>query len=280
MSRQEQWQLTGSGPESYERFQVPSIFDPLARVFFGHVALQPGQRVLDVACGTGILARHAAPILGAEGLVVGIDINPGMLKVAKKQRPMAGCRLEWRQGDAAALPFEDASFDVVLCQQGLQFFPDRVGALREMRRVLVPGGQLALCVWQSIEHSPCNLASANALARHVGAEAARRIQAPFALGDADALGALAGEAGFHDVKIHAAVVTRRMLPPEESIPGHLASTPVGPDFAALDEATRVALVDEIGTALCAYRDPGGLAIPQGTLIALARKERRQPRGLF
>lgn len=271
MSQQDPWQLSGSGPESYERFQVPSAFEPLARIFLEHVALEPGQRVLDVACGTGIVARLAAPIVGTNGEVVGVDLNAGMLKVAEQNAPTTGAKIVWHQGDVAGLPCQDATFDVVLCQQGLQFFPDKVVALREMHRVLAPGRHLALCVWRSIEHSPCNLATAEVLARHLGPEAATRSQAPFAFGNATALRSLISEAGFQDIEIQAVVLTRRMLPPETSIPGHLASTPIGPEIAALDETARAAIVEEISKALDAYRTPEGLAIPQATHIALARK---------
>ena len=271
MAQQERWQLSGSGPENYERYQVPSIFAPLARIFLDHVPVRNGQRLLDVACGTGIVARTAAPALGGGGSVVGVDLNPGMLAVAAEKAPEGGASFDWREGDVADLPCPDDAFDIVLCQQGLQFFPDKPAALREMHRVLAPGGQVALCVWRTIEHSPCNQATAAGLARHVNAEEAVRIQAPFALGEADVLRNLLDDAGFSDIEIKEAVLTRRMLPPEESIPGHIASTPVGPSVAALDPETRAALVADIAEALAPYRDADGLAIPQGTHIALARK---------
>ncbi len=271
MPRQERWQLSGSGPENYERYQVPSIFAPLAQVFLDHVPVREGARVLDVACGTGIVARSAASLLGAGGAVVGVDLNPGMLKVAAAKAPKGGPSFDWREGDVAALPCPDDAFDIVLCQQGLQFFPDKPAALREMRRVLAPGGTLALCVWRTVEHSPCNQATAAALARHVTVEEAIRIQAPFALGEPDVLRSLMADAGFTGIEITEAVLTRRMLPPEESIPGHIASTPVAPAVAALDAETRAALVADIAEALAPYRDADGLAIPQGTHIALARK---------
>ena len=271
MKHQERWQLSDNGAESYERFQVPSVFEPLARLFLGHVPLNPGDRLLDVACGTGIVARLAVPVVGIAGRVAGVDLNAGMLEVAKRQAPPDEAEIDWRLGDAAALPFLDSSFDVVLCQQGLQFFPDKLHALLEMRRVMTPGGRLALCIWRSIEHSPCNLAISTALARHVGADAAKRMQAPHALGDPTVLRTLIGDAGFDRIEIHEATVTRRMLPPEQAIPGHLASTPVGPDVAALDAVARLALIDDITADLGPYRDTEGLAIPQGTHIVLARK---------
>ena len=271
MSETERWQLSGSGPDSYERYQVPSVFGPLAEIFLGHVPLEPGHRVLDVACGTGVVTRLVAPLVGPAGQVVGVDLNPAMLDVARQKAPAEGANIAWREGDAAALPCPSAGFDVVVCQQGLQFFPDKAAALREMHRVLEPGGCLALCVWRSIEHSPCNLAAAQALHRHVGSDSATKIQAPCAFGDADALRSVVRAAGFHGIDIRTEVLTRRMLPPETSIPGHLASTPVGPDIAALDEATRETLIREIAEALSGYQDRDGMAIPQGTHIVLARK---------
>lgn len=276
---QDGWQLTAGGPESYERYQVPSVFEPLARIFLQRVALRPGQRLLDVACGTGVVARQAAPLLGPAGSIVGIDLNPRMLEVARAHAPIDGAPVEWRQGDAATLPCPDDDFDVVLCQQGVQFFPDRAAALREMRRVLRPGGLLGLCVWCAIEHSPCHLAIAEALGRHVSPDVARRFRAPFGFGDRDLLSEAIVAAGFRDVDIEVAVVTRRLLPPRESVPGLLASTPVGPEVAALTQGTRDAVVDDVATALSGYRDEQGLTVPQPTHIALATKDAaaRRPR---
>ena len=267
----EAWQLTGSGADRYERYQVPSVFGPLARSFLERVALKPGQHVLDVACGTGILARMAAPQLGPTGLILGVDLNAGMLDVARDLAPRDGARVEWRQGDASTLPFADGSFDIVLCQQGLQFFPDKAGALREMRRVLKPGGRVGLCVWRSIDNSPCHAAVAQALGRHAGAEVATRFQAPFSFGDRDALHGAMHDAGFRDIDIQVATVMRRLLPPEESIPGLLASTPVGPDVAALDATRRAAIVAEAAASLSAYRDADGLTLPQPTHIAFGTR---------
>lgn len=268
---QERWRLAGTGPDSYERYQVPSIFEPLAKMFLQRVPLQPGQRVLDVACGTGVIVRQAAPILGSAGRLVGVDLNSNMLDVALKRPPTDGAPVEWRHGDAASLPCSNSEFDIVICQQGLQFFSDKPGALREMYRVLKPGGLVAISVWRPIEHSPCHLAIAEALGRHVGEDVAQRFQAPFSLGDTAALHALITEAGFREVEIWGEVVMRRLLPPEESIPGLLASTPVGPEIAALDELTRDAIVDDVTSALSEYRDEGGLMVPQSTHFALGAK---------
>ena len=268
---QERWQLTGSGPESYERYQVPSVFEPLARMLVERVALCPGQRVLDVACGTGALTRQVAPVLGPAGSIVGVDLNSGMLEVAREHTPTDGAPVEWRQGDAASLPCPDGDFDVVLCQQGLQFFPDKLRALQEMHRVLKPAGIVGICVWRAIEQSPCHLAIAEALRRHVSPEVAQRFQAPFNFSDPGLLNETMARAGFREIEIQVDVLRRHLLPPSESVPGLLASTPVGPEIAALEGATREAIVHEVATALSEYRDETGLTVPQPTYIALGRK---------
>jgi ubiquinone/menaquinone biosynthesis C-methylase UbiE len=266
------WQLSGSGPDNYERYQVPSVFEPLARIFLQRIPLRPGQRVLDVACGTGVVARQAAPLLGPMGLIVGVDLNSKMLDVARGHAPTDGALVEWLQGDAASLPFPDAAFDIVLCQQGLQFFPDKLRVLRDMHRVLKSAGYIGLCVWRALEHTPCHWAIAAALRRHVSAETAQRFQAPFSFGDPDALSSAMVAAGFLDVNIQVDVVTRRLLPPKESVPGLLASTPIGPEIAALDEVTRDAIVDEVAVALSGYRnEDGGLTVPQPSHMAIARR---------
>lgn len=163
---QDPWQLTASSSESYGRYQVPSVFAPLARLFLQRIAPRSGDRVLDVACGTGVVARQAATMVGPEGSIVGVDLNANMLDVARAHSHVDGAPVEWKHGDAAALPCPDADFDVVLCQQGLQFFPDRAGALREMYRVLKPGGRVGMAVWCSIDTSPGHVAIAEALRRH------------------------------------------------------------------------------------------------------------------
>ena len=116
MSQQERWQVSGNAAEAYERYLVPTLFTPWAHDLIARAALQPGERVLDVACGTGIVARLAAAHVGVAGHVVGVDLNPDMLAIARAQPPAtASARVEWREGDANALPCNDATFDAVFC---------------------------------------------------------------------------------------------------------------------------------------------------------------------
>jgi len=157
MSQQGQWQVAGSAPEVYERELVPAVFGVWAPIIVDLAQPRPGERVLDVACGTGIVARIAAARVGPTGSVVGVDLNPGMLSVARSvvsTDVRSDGPLHWQEASADKLPFPDGSFDVVYCQLGLQFFANRAAALREMRRVLDAEGRLALMVWQGIHESP------------------------------------------------------------------------------------------------------------------------------
>ena len=143
-----------SPAEVYERYLGRAIADPFTRVLLDCAGPRPGERVLDLAAGTGSVARHVAPIVGTEGRVVAVDINAAMLAVGRALPAPAGPPVEWREGDAVDLDLPDQSFDLVLCQQGLQFFPDRAAAVREIRRVLTPEGRAVISVWQDLDHHP------------------------------------------------------------------------------------------------------------------------------
>ena len=184
MSEEERWQLEGNAPAIYERHLVPGIFEPWAPLLLEQAALRRGQQVLDVACGTGVAARLAAASLDTTGKVVGLDLNPGMLAVARSLPPPQGATIEWREGDAGALPFAEKLFDVVFCKFGLQYFPDRSQAVREMYRVLKPSGRLVALVWRALIHSLGFATLAEALERHISPAARAVMQAPFVLGDA------------------------------------------------------------------------------------------------
>lgn len=177
---------------AYEALFVPALFGQWAPQVADAARIQSGQRVLDVGCGTGILAREIASRIGSKGRVVGIDPSPGMLAVAKQLAPPA---VEWREGVAESLPFPDQSFEAVVSQFALMFFTDRRQALREMLRVLTPGGRLAVAVWDSLDNIPAYASEVALLERMAGRQAADALRAPFALGDRKDLAALFSEAG-------------------------------------------------------------------------------------
>jgi ubiquinone/menaquinone biosynthesis C-methylase UbiE len=262
-------QVGGTAAEVYERHLVPAMFAPWASKLIDLAEVGPGMHVLDVACGTGVVSRLAAERVGSAGRVVGSDINAAMLSVARQLAPVGGATVEWLEASALEIPLPDAAFDFVLCQHGLQQFPDRPTALREMRRVLVPGGRLGVCVWSRIEESPGMAALAEALQRHMGAEAAANRRAPFALGDAVQLRALVEEAGFRDVDVRTMVETAHFPSPEALVAYQLAATPLSTLGALTEEAQRGVARDARAT-LQPYLHDGQLAVPMAAHVALAR----------
>lgn len=176
---------------AYEALFVPALFGQWAPKVAEAARVQPGQRVLDVGCGTGILAREIASRIGSVGRVVGIDPSPGMLAIARQLAPA----VEWREGVAESLPFPEESFEAVVSQFALMFFTDRRQALREMLRVLTPGGLLAVAVWDSLDNMPAYASEVALLERMAGRRAADALRAPFVLGHRQDLAALFSEAG-------------------------------------------------------------------------------------
>jgi SAM-dependent methyltransferase len=190
---------TQSPAEIYHERFVPALFAPWANVVADAARIAEGERVLDVACGTGVLACAAAHRVGPGGGVVGLDASEEMLAVARRNGPAVA----WRCGRAEALPFADRSFDAVVSQFGLMFFTDPPGALREMLRVTRPGGRLAVAVCDALERSPGYAAFGLLLRRLFGDRVADAFGAPFALGDPQRLLSLC-----RDADIAGAQVTR------------------------------------------------------------------------
>jgi ubiquinone/menaquinone biosynthesis C-methylase UbiE len=237
-------------------------------------ALQPGERVLDVACGTGVVTRQAAQAVGTTGQVIGLDINDGMLQVARTVTPLAGAPITWRQASVMALPFPEGSFDVVLCQWGLEFFPDRAQGVREMARVLVPGGRVGLRVWRALERQPFQTAVLAALDRHLfggqhGPSRAALVQ-PFSFADAEAVRALLEGAGFRDIRVRIGIHTLRFASAEAYVQGFLSATTIASEIAAMDKAARTRMMQDIVAALHPFVDDDGLAAPAEDHAVLAR----------
>lgn len=183
--------------EVYDERFVPALFAHWGPVMCEIAGIRTGDRALDVACGTGALARAALESVGSQGRVVGLDPNQDMLAVARRRNP----DIEWREGKAEAIPFPDASFDAVVSQFGFMFFKDRAGALREMMRVLRPGRRLAVAVCDAVERSPGYASFATLLQRLFGRQVADAFRAPFILGDPEKLRAICDEAGLAHAEI-------------------------------------------------------------------------------
>jgi ubiquinone/menaquinone biosynthesis C-methylase UbiE len=258
----------GSPPALYERYFVPAIGAPLATDLVRRAALRPGERVLDVACGTGVVARLAARQVGATGTVAGLDVNPAMLAVAHASTP-PGMPIAWHEGSAEAMPLPDTSFDVVLCQMGLQFMPDKHAALREMRRVLVPGGRLGLNVPGPTPRVFTILAAA--LGRHVGAEAAGFVNQVFSLHDVAEVQRLVSGADFHDVAVQSDTRPLRVPAPEEFLWQYVHSTPLAGAVARVDAERRRALERDVVAQWQEFVDDRALVLEVRIAVATARK---------
>lgn len=182
---------------AYEGLHVEALFRQWATPTLAAAGAASGDRVLDVACGTGVLARTAHRLVGPDGAVTGLDIGPGMLAVAEQLEP----GIRWVEGEAGALPFDDGEFDAVVSQFGLMFFPDRVRAIREMLRCVRPSGRIAVAVWGALERSEAYPITVELFRRRAGDAAADALRAPFVLGDTDELRSLFDDAGGASVTI-------------------------------------------------------------------------------
>jgi SAM-dependent methyltransferase len=193
------------GARAYEELHVPALFQEWVGPVLDAAHVKPGRAVVDVACGTGVLARGAKRRVGSSGSVIGVDPNPGMLGVARE----IDASIDWRQGVAESLPLQDGSVNAVVSQFGMMFFTDRPRAAAEMGRVLQPEGWMAVAVWDGLENQPAYAAEVALLDRIGGTRAGDALRAPFALGDPAEVTGLFEEAGFRDVEVSTRVGTGR-----------------------------------------------------------------------
>lgn len=251
--------------EVYEAEFVPALFRPFAPLVADAAGVATGQRVLDVACGTGALTRTVATRVGASGAAIGLDANPEMLAVARR----LGAAIDWIEGRAEALPLPDASVDAVVSQFGLMFFDDRVAALREMRRVLRPRGRLAVAVCDAVERSPGYGALAALLQRLFGDQVAGAFRAPFAIGDAGLLAGLARQAALPSAEVLRRSATVRFASIDALVSTERAC--IWTLGGLLDDEQFARLLREARSALAPFVQPdGSVAFEMPALIIAAR----------
>jgi ubiquinone/menaquinone biosynthesis C-methylase UbiE len=253
-------------PENYEHYFVPAIGLPIARSLIRAAMLRPGERVLDVGCGTGVVARLAARQVGSVGTVAGLDPNPGMLAVAAAVTP-SSLEIGWHQAGAESMPLPDRAFDVVLCQMALQFVRDRGQGLREMRRVLADLGRIALNVPGPA--APPFEILADAMARHLGSEAAGFVRTVFALHETAELEALLADAGFRQPATSADTHDLRLPGPAEFLRQYVWSTPLAGIVNDASEESRAALETEVVMAWQRFGDGAGMRYRQRVVTATA-----------
>jgi len=272
MSQQDEavegWQLESDSADAYERYLAPA-FRPWAEDLIRLAAVTEGERILDVACGTGIVARQVASRVGEAGRVVGLDVNGDMLSVARAASADSRPPIEWRQGNALDLPFQPGDFDAVFCEQAIAFFSEPVTALGEMRRVLAAGGRAVVSVCRPIRYSPAYVAMADVLAGHVGADAALMMRSPFSPWAVDEFRHLFVAAGFAGVHVTIAVGALRYPSAAEFLRREAASSPLAQPIAALPARARDELIRELSAALADRVDDEGVVCGVESFVARA-----------
>jgi ubiquinone/menaquinone biosynthesis C-methylase UbiE len=254
--------------ENYERWFVPVIGRPLATDLVHEAGLMPGGRVLDVACGTGIVTRLAAERVAPDGVLGGVDVTPGMLTLARQLAASAPVHIEWYEASAEAMPLPDDAFDVVFCQLGLMFMTDRRAALREIRRVLAPGGRTYITT-----PTPTAFFGVmdNALARHGLGPAAGFVRQVFSLHEPTELERAFREAGFADVRVRVDTKTPRLPAPREFLWQYIDSTPMSGPLRQLPQDRQAALENDIVARWAPWVTEEGMSYSQPILVGVARK---------
>lgn len=247
--------MATSVPDNYERYFVPTIGGPASKGLLAAAQLKPGERVLDVACGTGVVTRAAADAVGPTGTVAGLDINPGMLATARKRVP-SDKSIDWYEASAESMPLPDRSFDVVLCQMGLQFMPNKLAAITEMHRILTPGGR-ALATVPGPEPDLFSI-MIDALGRRIGPEAAGFGRIVFSLHDKGEVRTLFDEAGFAKVAVEATTARLDLPGPQDFLWQYINSTPMVGTVMKVDEATRTAFERDVTDKWQPFRANGGM----------------------
>jgi ubiquinone/menaquinone biosynthesis C-methylase UbiE len=268
------FQLDEPGPSSYHRYLVPHFFAPLADRLLKATRPRSGERVLDLACGTGVVARRVADSVGPAQQTIGIDRNPSMIDFARSRGgQVERSDVEWLVGDAENLPLSDAWADVCYCQQGWQFFADQPAAAGELARVSRTGARLALTMWRAIEHNPVFAILVAALDKVVGSEAAATMRAPFAGPDAAVLRQQLETAGFDSIGVRITTLAVRFPSVREFLRREAAGSTLG--LALQEEAEQVlASLDRVlERSLEPYVDDDGLVLPMQTWLITARRAR-------
>ncbi len=255
-------------PENYERYFVSAIGRPLAEDLVRQADIQPGERVLDVACGTGIVTRLAAQKTGPSGSITGLDINPGMLEVARSV-VSTDIPVDWHEAGAEKMPLPDENYDVVLCQVSLQFVEDKLAALSEMYRVLAEPGR----VYINVPGKAGELFSIfiQELENHISPEAAGFAGQVFSLNDTEELHQLMEHAGFKNIDVTTREKTFKLPPPRDFLWQYIHSTPMGGVVADVSEERQLALERDIVQKWQKFKQNGGMIYRQQVLTATGDK---------
>lgn len=268
MSNSAHYQLSGNAAKYYDQVPARYILGPWAPRLVDAADIKPDEQVLDLACGTGVVTRAAALELGSGGSITGFDLNAGMLEVAKSYENPSACMLSWIEGSALDMDLPDKSFDVVLCQQGLQYFPDQLKALRESHRVLRSTGRAFFGVWAKA--SPYHKAVGAAVAKHIDDTVAKTYLESRDVPDADTLRALFGDADFSQVEVVHEKMDIRLPGIRTFVLAQTQGTPIADNVSALSESKQSALANDVAEALSEFADGPDVVVPDFCHLVSAR----------
>lgn len=261
--------FAGAIPENYDRYLGPVLFEPYARDLAKRLDAKDGSRVLEVACGTGIVTRHLRERLPADARFVATDLNPPMLDFARRKLAGVG-GIDWQPADACVLPFPEASFDVLVCQFGLMFVPDKPAALKEARRVLAPGGTFLLSVWDSLERNAFARLAHETIASFFDSDPPTFYQIPFGLHDAGLLKELLARAGFADVRIDPVSLGGESPRARDLARGLVEGNPVGNAVRERGRVTAEQVIEAVAKVLAREFGDRPVRIPLHALVVTAR----------
>lgn len=261
--------FVGSIPENYDRYLGPVLFEPCARDLARRVPAKPGARVLEIACGTGIVTRYLRERLPRDARLVATDLNPPMIEIAR--RKLEGVKgIDWQPADACALPFAAGSFDVVVCEFGLMFVPDKPLALREARRVLSPGGTFLFNVWDSLDRNTFAKLAHEKVNSFFESDPPTFYQVPFSLYDAEALRQPLADAGFDKVTIEAVAFTGESPGARDLARGLIEGNPVGNTIRERPGMNVDAVIDAVAALLAREFGDRPTRIPLHEIVVTAR----------
>jgi ubiquinone/menaquinone biosynthesis C-methylase UbiE len=263
------YQLSDNAAENYEKISARYILGPWAQVLVGAAELKGGEKILDLACGTGIVSRAAAEQLGASGHITGLDSNAGMLRVAQRIGVQGSCTTDWVEGNACDMPLEDGIFDALLCQQGLQYFPDQAKAISECYRVLRAGGRACFNIWAGA--GPYNEALARAIAMHIGDNEARQYSKSRDVPTAASLWQIFEDTGFGKIDVTVKEMLVRLPEIKKFAISHLNGNPISAAFNALSEDAQANLARDLAADIADFADGDDVVVPDSIHLICATK---------
>lgn len=259
----------GSIPEQYDRYLGPLLFEPYATDLCARLQVPAAARVLEIACGTGILTQRLRQSIPRSATLVATDLNEPMIAYARRARGL-GDGVEWRQADGQELPFPSAWFDAAACQFGLMFVPDRGRALSEARRVLAPGGLFAFNVWAALDQNPIGHIAHTVISSFFPIDPPTFYQVPFGLDDEPGLRCLLGGAGFEVIGATRVTLEARSPSAAEAARGLVFGNPVLSAIEARGTTRPERIVSAVAGALAQAGGAAPLRLPMCALVFLAR----------